>query len=254
MTFFLYWEVKRKKVCVNSVTIHLCSDGSYGKNDYKLVVEMTCSMKFEDNSNILISGSSSSGKTTLIQRLLLHSDKMFVSPPSLILFVYNTWHDIYEQIEKNAKNIIFMEQLPTEDELVEHTSNHKHSIFVADDKMEELMNNKFGSDLFTRNSHHYGITTILLLQNCSSPGKYKSNIMKNAHYSILLRSPRDFNSVRTLGIQLGDYRNLVQCYEEATSQRWGYLCCDTHPISDPQFRYRTNIFPDDDLNIVYKTG
>jgi len=211
-------------------------------------------MKFQDNSNILVSGSSSSGKTTLIQRLLLHSNLMFETPPSLILFVYNTWHDIYDQLQKDIKNIVFMEQLPTEEELLELTSFHKHSLFVADDKMEELMNNKFGSDLFTRNSHHYGITTILVLQNCSSPGKYKSNIMKNTHYSILLRSPRDFNSVRSLGIQIGDFKNLVQCYEEATSQRWGYLCCDTHPISDPQLRYRTAIFPDDEMSIVYKTS
>jgi len=210
-------------------------------------------MKFVDNSNILVSGSSSSGKTTLIQRLLQHSDSMFETPPSLVLFVYNTWHDIYDQVQKKMKNIVFMEQLPNEDELVELTSEHKHSLFVADDKMDELLNNKFGSDLFTRNSHHYGITTILVMQNCSAPGKYKANILKNTHYSILLRSPRDFNSVRSLGIQIGDFKNLVQCYEDATTQRWGYLCCDTHPISDPQFRYRTEIFPDDEMSIVYKT-
>ena len=210
-------------------------------------------IKFVDNSNFIISGSSCSGKTTLIKRILLNTTELFITEPTKILFCYQSWQKSYDDILK-LKNVTFMEKLPTEEDLVDLTINQQHSIFVCDDKMDEIMDNKFYSELFTRNSHHLKISSFLLLQNINSNGKYKSNIIKNSHYHFLLRSPSNISSIRALGIQVGDYRNLIESYRDCTKHKqFSYLLCDFHPQTDQTYRYRTDIFPDDDVCIVYKT-
>ena len=211
-------------------------------------------IKFMDNSNFIISGSSCSGKTTLIKRILLNTEHLFVTEPTKIIFCFQSWQKSYEDILKLKQNVTFIETLPTEEGLIDLITNHPHTIFVCDDKMNEIMDNKFYSELFTRNSHHLKISSFLLLQNINSHGKYKSNIIKNSHYHLLLRSPSNLSSIRALGIQVGDYRNLIDSYNDCTkNKQFSYLLCDFHPQTDQTYRYRTDIFPDDDVCIVYKT-
>jgi hypothetical protein len=162
----------------------------------------------------------------------------------MIIYVYSIWQDIFEAMRRNLRNVIFLQNIPTEEELVSLTDQSKHSVIVIDDMLNELGKSTFVSDLVTKLGHHMKVTSILITQNNGFGGKYKSNITKNTHYNILMHSPRDALAVRTLGTQLSDYRNLISAYKSATEETFGYLLCDCHPRSNPQFRYRTHIFPD----------
>ena len=209
-------------------------------------------LKFNNNSNIVISGCSGSGKTCFVKRVLQHLPDMFETVPTLIIYCYNTWQEIFDDISNLGVSLLFTRDIPTEGELGDLTEGHPHSLLICDDKMEQLMRDSFMSHLFTRSSHHHKCTTILLLQNSTCNGKNKADFTKNCHYSILMRSPRDHYSIRALGVQLGEYRALLDAYNDATNTKWGYLLCDTHPNSEPAYKFRTNIFPDDEQLIVYK--
>ena len=150
--------------------------------------------------------------------------------------------------------IEFLEKLPTEEELAKKVSGHTHSILVADDKLAEINNSDYASELFTRLSHHLGISTVLLLQNATLQGKGSSDIAKNCHYNVLMRSARDRNFIKSLGVCLNDYRNLMFAYNDATKDPWSYLVVDTHPRSNPELRYYSHIFPDDREMIAYLEG
>lgn len=208
-------------------------------------------MKFQDDSNIIISGSSGSGKTVFTHRLLKHAQHMFETPPSKIIYVYHHWQELYDDLQQKMQGIEFLDKLPSEDELTKMVKKHKHSVLVADDKMTDINKSDYGSDLFTRLSHHLGITTILLLQNGTLHGKAASDIAKNCHYNILMRSARDRNFIKTLGVCLNDYRNLMYAYNDSTKKPWSYLVVNTHPRSNPQNRYYSQIFPDDREVIMY---
>lgn len=179
---------------------------------------------------------------------------MFVTPPLTIIFIYKHWQKLYQEIEQLSDNVIFLDSIPNEEELKEMIKGNSHSLLICDDMINEIGNNPFISDVFTRLSHHLGTSTILLLQNLSIPSKYQSTLSKNAHVSVLMKSPREAFTIRTLGTQLGDYKNLSQAYKDATKFPFSYLVCDTHPKSNQDYKYRTNIFPDEseEGTIVYK--
>ena len=214
-------------------------------------MQIDASHVLENNSNCVIQGCSSSGKTRLCANLLLHADKLFSTPPTLILFCYKTWQGIYDELMARLPTIQFLPRLPTDEELKSLTSPHQHSVLVADDMLREIACSPFFSELFTRMSHHYRITSILLLQNTASQGKFGSTLSKNCHYTFLMRSPRDQYSVRSLGLQMGDYRNLQEAYKDATREPFSYLLISTHPKTPDTLRYRTHVLPSEGVTVCY---
>lgn len=205
---------------------------------------------FQDNSNMIISGCSGSGKTVFVSRLIKYHKCMFHTPPEVILFIYKHWQDLYARLEDSLENVRFQTNMPTEDELTDLTRDKKHSLLICDDMMSDIASNSFMRDVFTRLSHHLRMSTILLLQNMTNPGKHHSTLCTNVHVSVLMKSPREAFTLRTLGMQLGDYKNLKCAYEDATQDPYSYLVCDTHPNGNSKFKYRTKIFPDDTDGVV----
>lgn len=206
---------------------------------------------FQDSSNMIISGCSGSGKTVFLKNLLRYKDDLFITLPTKIILIYKHWQNEYTQIDNDHKDVDFLNVLPTESELEEAVHNHAHSIIICDDMLDEIMDNEFICNLFTRLSHHFRITTILLLQNFSANGKFRSTLCKNAHVNIMMKSARDNFSLRSLGQQLGEYQLIKNAYKDATLYPFGYLVCDTHPNADVKLRYRTCIFPFNYGVVVY---
>ena len=143
-------------------------------------------MKFEDFSNIIVSGCSNSGKSSWVHRLIAHAKDMFITPPSKVIYVYKHWQELYDDLQKNATGVEFTDKLPTEEELKSMLKDHKHCLLVADDMMQEINSDNYASELFTRLSHHLGMSTILLLQNGTLQGKSAGDIAKSCHLSAII--------------------------------------------------------------------
>ena len=62
--------------------------------------------------------------------------------------------------------------------------------------MEESGNDKRVLDLFTKDCHLGGITTLYLTQDLFPPGKFAKTINRNAHYAIWFKSPQDKTGIR----------------------------------------------------------
>ena len=77
-----------------------------------------------------------------------------------------------------------------------------HSILVLDDLMEESGSDRPVLDLFTKDSHHRGITALYITQDLFPPGKFAKMINRNAHYVICFKSPRDKTGIRHLLLQV----------------------------------------------------
>ena len=215
-------------------------------------------------SNILISGQTQSGKSYFTAKLLMNCDQMFKEPPSLIIFCYKHFQNIYNDIEKTlGERIEFRSTLPSEHELMEDIYKHRqvnenskgHIIFVADDWMDQLYRNPLFLALVTRIAHHECLTNIFLTQDGSTSGPLKKEIMNNIHVNVYMASCRDRASLRSLAIMLADYECIMESYDDASKGgRGSYLMIVTHPESDPALRYRSNIFPSDKHGpVIYKS-
>ena len=201
---------------------------------------------FHAPSTFILSGSTGSGKTSWLHRLIQHKDDMFESPPSKILYFYGIWQPLFEVMEKEG--VEFYQGLPTE-EMIENGG--EHTMIILDDLQQEVVNSELIEKLFTQGSHHRNVTVVYLTQNLFRQGKNARNITLNGHYMVFFRNPRDVGQMVSFGKQLGQSYILKEAYTDATSEPYGYLVVDLSPHSDDKYRFRTKIWPDEDT-IVYQ--
>jgi hypothetical protein len=203
----------------------------------------------------MVVGSTQSGKTQFVKKLLLDHANIFNSPVGLIIYSYGAWQSVFEElIDKLGTLIQFRPDIPSNDEL--HRLRQEGSvdgeiILVLDDKMGVLRDNAQGHAIIETicvTSHHSRVSCIITLQNMFH-NKIVREISLNCHYMCLFRNNRSASQVRTLASQIlpAQRSYFMDSYDRATSVPYGYLLIDLSPNGDKKFQLRTNIFKGEDL-------
>ena len=71
-----------------------------------------------------------------------------------------------------------------------------------------------------------------------------------AHYVICFRNPRDVGQMTSFGRQLG--QTIKEAYADATLKPYSYLVVDFNPHSNVTYRFRSQIWPNEDT-LVYQS-
>jgi hypothetical protein len=212
---------------------------------------------FEAPTTMSISGTTGSGKTYWVKKLLTFSKELFSDkPPFKILYCFGLWQPQYEEMENNIPNITFNKGLPTISQIESISAEKKHSIVVLDDLMSEVVKNSEIEHLFTRGAHHKNLSIIFLNQNMFCQGKNAKTINLNCHYLVLFKNLRDSSQIRRLGQQIfpGESSLLVDAYKDCMQEPYGYLVVDLSPVSHQKHRLRTHIFPGEDTIVFLPHG
>ena len=134
-------------------------------------------------------------KSYLVRRLLYYLNELFHPVPSKVIYCYGEY-----QKEFDVHGVDFVERFP--EDLNELTREHEQTLLILDDLMSECSKDQRVSDLFTRGSHHKGISVFYLTQNLFPPGKLSRTISLNSHYFIVFKNPRDSLGIATLAKQM----------------------------------------------------
>ena len=102
-----------------------------------------------------------------------------------MIYCYGEYQKEFDELH----GVDFIEGFPQD--LNELTQGHDQTLLVLDDLMSECSKDQRVSDLFTRGSHHKGISVLYLTQNLFPPGKLSRTISLNSHYFIIFKNPRD---------------------------------------------------------------
>jgi hypothetical protein len=198
-------------------------------------------LPFNECCSIMVSGSTSSGKTIWTYKVLRNLD-VFKEPPDAMLYCYGVWQNLFEDIEM-IPNMTMHQGLP--DNLDDWAPQAKHRLIIIDDLMDKVVNDMEMSLLFTQGCHHKHISIIYITQNLYLQGKYSRTISLNTQYIVLFRSLRDVSQISLLGRQMfpGKSKLLTQVYTDVMKVPYAYLIIDSSPHSNPQYRLRTHIFP-----------
>ena len=185
-------------------------------------------------ASVIVAGPSGSGKSELVEKLLKEKT-LFDPPPKKVVYCYDRWQTRFDRMKKH---IIFYKGLPPEGALVKWFKPEHHGILILDDLMEESGSDKRVLDLFTKDSHHRGITALYITQDLFPPGKFAKTINRNAHYVICFKSPRDKTGIRHLLLQVypEKWRQVLKLFLKLTARPFGYFMLDLHPASDDCFR------------------
>lgn len=87
---------------------------------------------FPGCTTISVSGTTSSGKTTFVYKLLKYKDVMFEQAPDKILYCHGIEQPLFIEMEKNIPSIKFHKGLPSEDILEEYSNSPTCNVIVLD--------------------------------------------------------------------------------------------------------------------------
>lgn len=203
-------------------------------------------LKIKHPATMLVSGTTGSGKTTFVKRLVENADVMFtptLNRPINCVWVYGASQNYRPSTNENVR-IEYTDDLPDEYQSID--------ILVLDDLQNSLSGSKKLSDIYTKFSHHSNMTVIFIVQNIFNKGAQMRNISLNSHYLVLTKNRRDLQQVKALGVQLyGGSTFFSDAYKKAVLDRdYGYLLIDLTPTTEEKYRLRTDIFPGE-LTIIY---
>jgi ABC-type dipeptide/oligopeptide/nickel transport system ATPase component len=201
-------------------------------------------MVFKHPFTMMIAGPSGSGKTVFVARLLEFRDQVIDTEMEEILWCHGMSQPFHEQLKKLCPLIKFHEGLPDPTSF----SGNTPKLIILDDLMNETKGN-IVANLFAKGSHHTNTSVIYIVQNMFPKNKEHRDISLNTKYIVAFKNPRDCQQISTLASQMKK-SYIVQAYKEVTKKPHGYLMIDLTQDALDEHRTRTDIFPNDSVNIV----
>lgn len=203
-----------------------------------------------------VSGSTGSGKSEWIQRLLeaLHHGVIIPSPRS-IAYCYGELNPLVLRMQQHAANckggvtphLLLHQGCPNEEQVQQWAQSADGRLLLVLDDLIGSIRPAFLDTLFTRGSHNWGVSVVLVTQHLFN--RELRVARNNSHYIVLMRNPAGALQIRNLATQLfpGKLAYFMEAYADATRQRYSYLLIDMHPSTDEETagRLKTHIYPEE---------
>ena len=206
-------------------------------------------LRFKAPFTACLSAGTKCGKTVWAQKFIKHASTLIHPPPEKIYWAYGEWQDCYNQF---PPDIVLIEGIPDLDVFKSDKATPK--LLICDDLMQSYGNKNKAElcQLFCQGSHHWNLSILHIVQNLFFNNLRNARI--NSHYIILLKNPSDRLQLLNLARQIfpGKQKGMVEAFDDACAERFGYLLLDLEPSTSDDMRLRTKIFPDDPMGYVYQ--
>lgn len=207
-------------------------------------------IQFRHPFTSIISGSTGSGKSEWVMKLLSRSRVLLTEPVVEILYCYGELNANVLELQRAGQikgiKVYAHNGVPTEDEVRQRARRTGGKLLMILDDLMVGMSQQFLDTLFTRGSHNWGVSVVLISQHLFM--KELRVARNNSHYLVLLRNPAGELQIRTLATQLfpGKMAFFIEAYNDACKNNFGYLLVDMHPSSPQTLRLRTHIYGEND--------
>ena len=206
-------------------------------------------LPFRHPTTILIAGPTQAGKSFFFKQVLEHD--LIQPSPSRVIYVYGEQHPDLSHLESVYESVEFVKDIKNLLPILPTILPSDRNLVVIDDQMMEAGNLGEISNLFTKGSHHRNITVVYIVQNVFDKGKIHRTISLNSHYIVLFKNPRDQGQARALAQQIfpSKVKFFMEAFQDATQNHHGYLVLDLHPLTPDEFRVRSHIFRNEEMEI-----
>ena len=203
--------------------------------------------KFENFSTIMVVGSTSSGKSQLIRRILEYQDTVFHHGHDQVFYVYAHFQPHFNEMENTVKNIKFFHLFDHYE--LKHMEEFPNTILVVDDAIELAPTDTWVVEWYTRKAHHLKVTFLGVFHSLYSSGVPNQKMISlNCHITIFLSSPRSLNQIQNFARQVFTYKSkqFLEIYRYICSEKkFGYLVVNLHPNHSPILQITSNCIPPD---------
>lgn len=185
---------------------------------------------------MLVAGSSGTGKTTFVRSFLrdyLHTTNI-CKPRLRVLYYFGQAQPLFDIPIGPEISVKYVRGFSDE-----HEEQHP-DIVVIDDLMSEAGDDKRLTDLFTKGSHHLGISVIFLVQNLFHKGREMRTISLNSQYIVAMNNPRDRMQLMALGRQIFPKQTsfFSAVITQALIEPFSHIIIDLTPGCHDDFRLR----------------
>ena len=204
-------------------------------------------LRFKHPFTACLAAGTKCGKTELAKLFVRNAAEMITPPPEEIYWAYGEWQDGYKDL---PSNVIMIEGIP-DIELFKQTRQTR-KLLICDDLMQAYGKQKDELvKLFCQGSHHWNLSIMHLVQNLFFSNLRTARI--NSHYLILMKNPADRSQIMQVARQImpTKHKCILEAYDDACSEPFGYLLLDLEPSTPEPARIRTKIFPQDQISYAY---
>ena len=182
-------------------------------------------IKFYANSNILVIGATSSGKTTTVLEII--KQKLIEPWPQKIFYLYGAkqnFMDTWNNVKQNP-SIEFVSGLKLD--VLDKFKGSK--ILIIDDLC--LSQNKDLANHFIRGSHHQQTTTIYISHSIFLNDDNYRLMSNNCQYMLIMRNKRNLAQLTRLARQIlgSDYKRILEAYNHNKNSQFGFVLLSFHP-------------------------
>lgn len=176
---------------------------------------------------MLISGSTSCGKTTFLKEVL---KRQIINPwPKRIIWLYKRWQPLYDEIQEYIPAMEFIKGIPTaldQDSFLDITIPN---MIILDDLMGIAGKDDRVTDLFCEGSHHRNLSVVLITQTLFYTKDPTQR--RNCQYMTLFKSPSDMQQVSILAKSMYPHntKTFLREFLDATDRPFGHLFLDLKP-------------------------
>ena len=194
------------------------------------------SLKFYASSNILVIGSSQTGKTTTVLKIV--KLRLIEPMPAKIFYLYGAHQTFMDEWNKDKTNptIEFVKglDLSVVDKYVEP------KLLIIDDLILDL--NRDLAQHFIAGSHHKRTTTIFITHSLYLNNELYRLISNNSQYILLFKNKRNFSQVARLGRQIlgEEYKRLTEAYKYIKS--YAFVLLSFHALVPDDLLVTTDLF------------
>ena len=192
--------------------------------------------------SMILVGPTSSGKSTLLNKILSSKKNLFTQQPEKIRLYFNVWQPVYGQMVSSGVLTDCVEGIPNQEDLISFQKSSQCSLVIFDDLAEVLTT--VISNLFTVGCHHFNTSCILISQNLFQRSSIWRVCSLNATYILPLKNPRDPSQLGVLSRQtFPGFKNfLPKIFNEQCTSPHSYLVLDFHQRCNPLFKVRSSLF------------
>lgn len=201
-----------------------------------------CDLRFACPFNLLVAGSSQTGKTEWVRRLLEKAEELYSLKPGPFIFYYREWQPIFDLMP----NVEFRQGMPTMEDLKE--VSRQNATIVIDDLMHKATAET--AELFTVGSSRHHVNIIFIVQNLFEKNPCFRTISLNCKYICIRKNPRDTSSISYFARQVvpSNPSFLTAVYKEVTGKKpYSYIFFDASQNTPEHLRIRTNVLFENEL-------
>jgi hypothetical protein len=209
---------------------------------------------FHHPFTMTVAGSTGSGKSEWVKLLLAHVDTCVQPQINSVAYCYGELNENLLRMQKEAATMQANGQqqqhrqlrvhhgCPMEEQVQNWAREADGRLLLVLDDLMVGMRQPFLDTLFTRGSHNWGASVVLVTQHLFT--RELRVARNNSHYIVLMRNPAGALQVRNLATQLfpSQAAYFMEAYADATKGHFGYLLVDMHPTTEDEQRLKTHIY------------